>query len=102
MLIARDGILTAAIRVVQEPCPGCPVHERQGEGPLGQIHGQTVAHRPADHATRVEIEDDGEVEPALGAPHVGEVPGPDSIRSLDHELAIENVRRHGEPMLGLP
>ena len=40
---------------------GGPVRERYGEGTLGQIHGQMVAHRPADHAARVQIEHDGEI-----------------------------------------
>jgi len=40
---------------------GGPVRQRQGEGPLGQIHGQMVPHCPADHAARVQIEHDGEV-----------------------------------------
>ena len=61
-LVAHGGILTAAIRVVQEPVRGGgPVRQRYGEGPLGHIHGQMVAHRPADHAARVQIEHDGEV-----------------------------------------
>ncbi len=60
-LVARGGILTAAIRVVQEPIRGGPVRERYGEGTLGQIHGQMVAHRLADHAARVQIEHDGEI-----------------------------------------
>jgi len=55
LLVPRGGILAAAIRVVQEPCHGCPVRQRHGEGLLGQIHGQTVAHRPADHGARVQI-----------------------------------------------
>ena len=60
-LVARGGILTAAIRMVQEPIRGGPVRERYGEGTLGQIHGQMVAHRLADHAARVQIEHDGEI-----------------------------------------
>ena len=87
--------------MVQEPCQGCPVCERHGEGPLGPLHGQTVAHRPADHATRVEIEDDGEVEPALCGPQVREVPGPDPIRRLDRELTIEGVLGHGQSVIRL-
>ena len=60
-LVARGGILTAAIRVVQEPVREGSVRQRYGEGTLGQIHGQMVAHRPADHAARVQIDHDGEV-----------------------------------------
>ena len=100
-LVIRGGILTAAIRMVQEPGPWVPIRQRHGERLLGQLHGQPVAHRPADHEARVQIEDHGEVEPALCRPYVGEVPGPHPIRRLDRELAIEGVGRHGEPMMGL-
>ncbi len=101
LLVVRGGILTAAIRVVQEPCQGCPVRERHGEGPLGQLHGQPVAHRPADHAARVEIKHDGKIESALRGPDVGDGPGPHPIRRRDRELAIEGVLGHGEPVLRL-
>ena len=51
MLVTRGGILAAAIRMVQEPGPWVPVGQRHREGLLGQLHGQPVAHRPADHET---------------------------------------------------
>ena len=35
-LIAGSGILTAAVRVVQEPCRGSSVRQRHREGLLGQ------------------------------------------------------------------
>ena len=79
-LVPRGGILAAAIRVMQEPGQWVPVRQRHGEGLLSQLHGQPVAHRPADHEARVQIENHGQVEPALGGPHVGEVPGPHLVR----------------------
>ena len=48
---------------------------RHGEGRFGQIHGQPMAHRPADHEARIQIEGHGQVEPAFCGPHVGEVSG---------------------------
>ncbi len=70
LLITRGGILTAAIRVVQEPSPWGSIDQRHREGLLSQRPGQPVAHRPADHEARVQIENHGRVEPALGGPHV--------------------------------
>ena len=75
---------------------GGSVRQRHGVGPLGQIHGQPVAHRPANHGTRVEVKDPCKIEPAFGGPEVGEVPGPHPIRKFDRELVIEGVRGHGQ------
>ena len=85
-LVPRGGILTAAIRVMQEP---------------GQLYGQPVPHRPADHAAQVQIEDDGEVEPALCGPHVRAVPGPHPVWMRHRELASEGVLGHGPPVIRL-
>ena len=52
-LIATCRILAPAIRVVQQPGPGCPMRQRHGEGPLGQLHGQPMARSPADHRARI-------------------------------------------------
>jgi hypothetical protein len=38
-LVARGRLLTAAIRMVQEPRRGDPVRSRHREGPLGQLDG---------------------------------------------------------------
>ncbi len=100
-LVAMCGVLAAAIRVVQETCRWCPVRQRPGEGPLGQIHGQPVAPRPPDHGARVQIAHYGEGQPALRGPHVGEVPGPPPGRARDRELAIAHVCRHRQPVTRL-
>ena len=100
-LVTRGGIRTAAIRVVQEPCRGCPVRPRHREGLLGQLRGQTCTHRPANHEARVEIKNHGQVTPALGGPDVGAALGPHPVRSLDRELAIEGVLGHRQPVIRL-
>ena len=100
-LVPRRGILAAAIRVVQEPGQWIPVRQRHGAGLLGQLHGQPVPHRPADHEARGEIEDHGEVEPARCGPHVGAVPDPRPGWMRHHELVIEGVLGHGLPVIRL-
>ena len=100
-LVTRGGILAATIRVVQEPGQWVPVRQRHGEGLLSQLHGQPVAHRPADHEARVQIEDHGQVEPALCGPHVGDVPGPHPVWMRNRKLTIEGVLGHGQPGIRL-
>ena len=58
-LVARGGILTAAVRVVQDASHGGPVRQRHRECTLGQVHGQMGAHGLADDSMRVEIKDYG-------------------------------------------
>ncbi len=53
-----------------------------------------MAHRPADHGTRVQVEPHGEIEPALRSPDIGHVPGPHPVGRLDLELPVEGVAGH--------
>ncbi len=62
------------------------------------IEGAERACARANVTRREQIEEDGEVEPALCGPHVGEVPGPHSVKLCHRELTIEGVRRYGEPI----
>ena len=94
LLVSRGGILAPAIRVVRESRRWFPVRQRHGEGPLGQLHGQTVAHRPTNHGARVQIEDHRQIEPALRGPHVGQIPGPHLVGLLNLELPVEGVGGH--------
>ena len=87
--------------MIQEPGPWVPVRQRHGEGLLSQLHGQPVAHRPADHAARIQVEDHGKIEPALRGPHIGEVPGPHTAWMLNRKLVIEGVLDHGQPGIRL-
>ena len=78
-----------------------PVRQRHSAGLLGQLHGQLIPHRPADHEARGEIKDHGEVEPALCGSHVGAVPGPHPGWMRHRGLAIEGVLGHGQPVIRL-
>jgi hypothetical protein len=76
LLVARGGILTASIRVVQQPGFGGAMADRHRQRLLREITGEPSLQRPADHGAGVEIEDDREIEPALRGPDIGDVPGP--------------------------
>ena len=49
VLVARRGLLTAAVRMVHEPRPGSSVHQGHREGLLGELNCSSVAHGPADY-----------------------------------------------------
>jgi len=50
------------------------------------------AHRPADNASREQIDDDSHIEPTLRCPNVGKISNPFAIGSWRREGAVEHVR----------
>jgi hypothetical protein len=58
-----------------------------------ELRGHLRLHRPADDATRVQVEHHRHVQPALGGRHVGEIGHPALVRAFSGELALEQVRR---------
>jgi len=80
VLVPCRGILAAAIGVVQKTRLRLSGRERHEERVLGELPGQALTHRPANHRARVEVEDHCQIEPALCGPDVGDVSGPHSIR----------------------
>ena len=50
-----------------------------------------LAHGPADHLTRKEIQDHRHIQPALPGPDVGGIAHPCAIGSLDLKLPVEQV-----------
>ena len=98
-MVPRGGILAAAIRVVQEPYPWVPVRQRHGESLLGQLHGQPVSHRAADHEARVEIEDHGEIEPTIRCKYVGDVTGPYPVRMRHLNWRLRVFSATGQPLI---
>ena len=57
---------------------------------------QVVGYRPADDLAREQVEHDGQVEPALRRPDVGDVGEPDPIEGGCLEGAAEQVWRDGK------
>ncbi len=60
----------------------------------GQVAVQPVAGRPANEAAGEQVDDDGQVQPALLCPDVGDVGAPFFVRACRREILIEQVRRH--------
>src|SRR5438445_727372 len=65
-------------------------HIQRGQDELSPEMG---FHRPADHASAPDIEDDGEIEEAGPGRHVGDVRDPQLIRARAGELAVDEIRR---------
>src|SRR6478672_6082597 len=78
VLIGVTRILDSTIGVVHAPTRAA-VLERHSQGAEGEFLIQSRAKRPAHHAPRREIQDDGEIEPPLARWDIGDVGRPRSI-----------------------
>jgi len=70
-----------------------PDSHHQGIG--HELRGHARLHRPANDATRVQVEHHGHVQPAFGSPEVGEVGHPLLVWCVCLELAVEHVACDG-------
>ncbi len=74
VLVAR--VLAATIGVVDQPGRRLPTRQRHRQRVERELARHPLAHRPAHDPAREEIEDHGEVQPALQRPDVGDVRHP--------------------------
>ena len=92
-LVVAAGILTSAIRMMQQARRRAPAGQRQAERVEGEVVGDALAHRPADGEARAEIEDHRQVEPALARRDVGDVGHPRLVGHGPLELSRQDVGR---------
>jgi hypothetical protein len=83
----------APIGVEEESRSRPPLGERHGEGLVGELLIEGGRHGPADEAAGVEVEHDGQMEPALAGPHRGDVGYPALIGRLSGEVAPQAIGR---------
>ena len=67
-LVIEGGVLHTAIRMMREPRSWFASPQRHGECISSKLGGEARSHGPADHRARIELEHDGEIEPALEPP----------------------------------
>lgn len=65
-------------------------HVQRVEHDIGSQRGR---HRPADDATAPRVEDDGDVQKACPRRHVRNVGNPKLVRTVDIEVAVDEVAR---------
>ena len=71
---------------------------RHDEGLEGEPDPHVIAHRPADHLARGEVEGGGEIEPALACWNVGQVAEPNAVLRRCLETLGQKVRRDRQMM----
>ena len=97
-LVVDRAVLAAAVRMVGQPSRRAS--DREGLSQCGerQFLVQAVADRPADNAPGKQVDDNGQIQPALPGPDVGDIRAPLLIGALGREVLVEEVGRDREGM----
>ena len=99
-LILDRTILTAAIGVMGQPLTGSSDRQGFAQRLESQFLVQPVADRPANHPPGEQVENHGQVQPALPRPHVREILSANSL--LDVQQEEESMSLHPEPIGEIP
>ena len=91
-LIVDRTVLRPAIGMMDQSRRRVASHESTAQGFYCEVALQTITRGPADDATREEVQNDGEVEPALCRPDVGDVRPPLPVRAIRREVLRQEVR----------
>ncbi len=86
------GVLRAAVAVKDDARVGPAVREGHVQRVGDQVGAQVVGDRPADDGPRVQVDDGGQVRPALPGLDVGDVAAPARVGPLGGEVPAEQVR----------
>jgi hypothetical protein len=79
-LIVDRTVLAAAVRVMDQPGGWAAHGEGFAQSGKSQIAVHPVAGGPADDPAREQVDDDGEVQPTLAGPDIGNVGAPFLVR----------------------
>ena len=93
LAVVAARVLRAAVGVVHEAGVGEAATARHLQRVEAELGAHVIGDRPADDAAREQVEDDGEVQPALPRPHVRDVGRPHAVRRRRFEVPVEHVRR---------
>ncbi len=88
-------ILTAAIRMIDEPGTGTSPSQSHPEGRAAQIRLHVLVHGPADNFPACHILDGHHMQPAFIRGTIGDVSQPDRVGRVAVKLLLQQVRRGG-------
>jgi hypothetical protein len=75
--------------------------DRNIVGSDGEFGTHVIAHGPTNHLAGEQVEDHGQVEPALAGRNVGDIGQRDLIGLVGDKILIQQVCRHREGMLAV-
>lgn len=94
--------MAAVVGVMDHPRLRLAAADRHHQGVDGELGGASIAHRPADHAPGVAVDDSGQVQLAFAGRELGQVGDPTLIRPGRREVATEQIRRRRAVTAGGP
>ena len=93
--------MAAAIRMEKAALWWLAQAHRHIQRPDRQILLHPVADSPAHDAAAMEIEDDGEIEPAFCSPDIGDVARPFPVGCIGGKITVEPVRRNTQAVVAI-
>ena len=93
--------MRSAVGMVNQPRRRVASYQSTAQGFDGEVTLQTVTRGPTDDAAREEVQHDGEVEPALCRPDVGDVCPPLPVRAICCEVLRHQIGRYGPGMFAV-
>src|ERR687897_524576 len=89
------GVLAAPVGVMDQSRRWTASVDRHVHRVEDQLRPEVVRHGPAYDLSGVGVEHEGEVEPPLPGPDVGDVRYPQAVRSFGSEVALHQLRSRG-------
>ncbi len=87
--------------MVNEPCSRTSSLDCHAERADGEFRAHVISHGPADHFAGEQVEDHGQVEPALAGRDIRDIGQPDLIGAVGNKVLVQHVFRHGQGMLAV-
>jgi len=94
------GVLAAAVAVEDGASNAGSALEGLAQSVEDQAGAEVVGKAPADDATGVEVDDDGEVKPAAAGGDEGDVAGPDAVACIPQPLNQVQSSDLRHPVIG--
>lgn len=92
-LIGAAGILDTLVAVMEQPRQRTPMRDRHIKRIEYQLTVGPLAHRPADNPPRVQIEQDGQIQPPPTGSDKGDIAGPHPVGGGRVKLPVQLVGR---------
>ncbi len=101
LLVVVACILTASVAVQKQAARRIAIALRHRKSGQNKGAFERGSHRPPDDTPGKEIENDGEVKPALACRDVSEIATPFGVLCLASEFACQHVLRNGESVIAV-
>ena len=100
-LIGQAAVLGTLIGVMNEARSNASLAHRHGESLQRQVLVGLRTHGPADHPSRIQIQEHRHIEPADSRRDMGEIPDPHAIQRRGHKALPQYIGSGGRELMVL-